>query len=88
MKVKQKKKNIPILNVIILVLIFTVTLLCGCSSNIETQPKIVISDKFLTINLEEDISQTASYPNFLSESRKLNLDFFVDVKKIINEIGN
>lgn len=39
-------------------------------------------------NLEEDISQTASYPNFLSESRKLNLDFFVDVKKIINEIGN
>lgn len=56
MKVKQKKKNIPILNVIMLVLIFTVTLLCGCSSNIETQPKIVISDKFLTINLEEDIS--------------------------------
>ena len=56
MKVKQKKKNIPILNVIMLVLIFTVTLLCGCSSNIGTQPKIVISDKFLTINLEEDIS--------------------------------
>ncbi len=56
MKVKQKKKNIPILNVIMLVLIFTVTFLCGCSSNIGTQPKIVISDKFLTINLEEDIS--------------------------------
>ena len=39
-------------------------------------------------NLEEDISKTVTNPDFLSESRKLNLEFFTDVKKIINEIGN
>ena len=48
--------------------------------NFQHQPIIYSGD------LEQDIKQSQNYPNFLAESRKLNFDFFADVKSLIEEV--
>lgn len=55
MKIKFNKKNIPILNLILLLLISISLILCGCTDN-NSESKIIISENFLTINIEEEIS--------------------------------
>ena len=39
-------------------------------------------------DLAKDIAYAKAYPTFLSECRRLNLEFFEDVKKLIDKIGN
>lgn len=55
MKIQFNKKNIPTLNLMLLLLISMSLVLCGCIDNNDDN-KIIVGENFLTINLEEEIS--------------------------------
>lgn len=77
MKIQFNKKNIPTLNLMLLLLISMSLVLCGCIDN-NDETKIVTSENFLTINLEEEISLPIMINDekihYLSNNDNINID--------------
>lgn len=77
MKIKFNKKNIPILNLMLLILISMSLVLYGCIDN-NDETKIITSENFLTINLEEEISLPIMINDekvhYLSNNDNINID--------------